>query len=147
MKIGEICTRDTVIAKKDNTIVELAKLMRQHHVGDIVVVSEGENAPIGIVTDRDIVIEILAKELSHEAVTAGDIMNRDVLMAHENDDIWDTLQRMRIRGVRRIPVINRSGGLVGIATLDDLLELLADELEELAKTVRREQEQERSTRK
>lgn len=147
MKIGEICTRDTVIAKKDSTIYEIAKLMRQHHVGDIVVVNEGENTPIGIVTDRDIVIEILAKELSPERVTTGDIMNRDVLTAHENDDIWDTLQRMRIRGVRRIPVVNQRGALVGIATLDDLLELLADELEELAKTVRREQEQERSMRK
>lgn len=147
MKIGEICTRDTVIAKKDSTIYEIAKLMRQHHVGDIVVVNEGENTPIGIVTDRDIVIEILAKELSPERVTTGDIMNRDVLTAHENDDIWDTLQRMRIRGVRRIPVVNQRGTLVGIATLDDLLELLADELEDIANIVRREQDHERSTRK
>ena len=145
--MGEICTRDTIIAKKDSTIFEIAKLMRQHHVGDIVVVNEGENIPIGIVTDRDIVIEILAKELSPETVTTGDIMNRDVLTAQENDDIWDTLQRMRIRGVRRIPVVDQRGGLVGIASLDDLLELLADELEGIAKIVRREQDRERSTRK
>lgn len=146
MKIGEICTRDTIIAKKDSNIVELAKLMRQYHVGDIVVVNEGENSPIGIVTDRDLVIEILAKELSPETITTGDIMNRDVLTAHENDDIWDTLQRMRIRGVRRIPVVNQRGALVGIATLDDLLELLADELEDIANIVRREKGNERSTR-
>jgi CBS domain-containing protein len=147
MKIGEICTRDTIIAKKDSSIYEIAKLMRQYHVGDIIVVNEGENAPIGIVTDRDIVIEILAKELSPEVVTTGDIMNRDVLTAYENDDIWDTLQRMRIKGVRRIPVVNLQGGLVGIATLDDLLELLADELEDIAQIVRREEGRERSTRK
>lgn len=147
MKIGEICTRDTVIAKKDSSIFEIAKLMRQYHVGDIVVVNEGENAPIGIVTDRDIVIEILGKGLSPEAVTTGDVMNRDVLTAYENDDIWDTLQRMRIKGVRRIPVVNQQGGLVGIATLDDLLELLADELEDIAQIIRREESRERSTRK
>jgi len=149
MTIGTICTRETVIAKKDNTIVEVAKLMRQHHVGDIVVIkeSEGENIPVGIVTDRDLVIEILAQELSPDTVTVGDIMSYEIVTARDDEGIWDTLQKMRIKGVRRMPIVNQRGGLVGIVTLDDLLELLTDELAGLAKIISREQERERTARK
>jgi len=149
MTIGTICTRETVIAKKDNTIVEVAKLMRQHHVGDIVVIkeSEGENIPVGIVTDRDLVIEILAQELSPDTVTVGDIMSYEIVTARDDEGIWDTLQKMRAKGVRRMPIVNQRGGLVGIVTLDDLLELLSDELAGLAKIISREQERERIARK
>ena len=149
MTIGTICTRETVIAKKDNTIVEVAKLMRQHHVGDIVVIkeSEGENIPVGIVTDRDLVIEILAQELSPDTVTVGDIMSYEIVTARDDEGIWDTLQKMRAKGVRRMPIVNQRGGLVGIVTLDDLLELLTDELAGLAKIISREQERERTARK
>jgi CBS domain-containing protein len=129
--------------------MEVAKLMRQHHVGDIVVIkeSDGENVPIGIVTDRDLVVEILAQELSPDTVTVGDIMSFEIMTARDDESIWDTLQKMRIKGVRRMPVVNQRGGLVGIVTLDDLLELLTDELAGLAKTISREQERERIARK
>lgn len=149
MTIGTICTRETVIAKRDDTIVEVAKLMREHHVGDIVVVkeSEGEKVPIGIVTDRDLVVEILAQELSPDAVTAGDIMSYEIVTARDTDSIWTTLQKMRLKGVRRIPVVNQRGGLAGIVSLDDLLELLSEELTGLTKIVGREQERERTSRK
>lgn len=149
MTIGTICTRETVIAKKDNTIAEAAKLMRQHHVGDIVVIKEsaGENIPVGIVTDRDLVIEILAQELSPGTVTVGDIMSYEIVTARDDEGIWDTLQKMRAKGVRRMPIVNQRGGLVGIVTLDDLLELLSDELAGLAKIIGREQERERTARK
>ena len=87
MTIGKICTRDTVIAKRDDTVMEIAKLMRRQHVGDIVVVREsgGQNVPIGIVTDRDLIVEIIAQELSPDAVTAGDIMS-DVLVTVRDDE-------------------------------------------------------------
>ena len=149
MTIGAICTRETVIAKKDNTIVEVAKLMRQHHVGDIVVIKEsaGENIPVGIVTDRDLVIEILAQEQSTDAITVGDIMSYEIVTARDDEGIWETLQKMRIKGVRHMPIVNQRGGLVGIVSLDDLLELLSDELAGLAKTINREQERERTARK
>jgi CBS domain-containing protein len=149
MTIGAICTRETVIAKREDTIVEVAKLMRRHHVGDIVVVKEGEegNVPIGIVTDRDLVIEILAQELSPGAVTVGDIMSYEIVTARDSDGIWDTVQKMRIKGVRRMPVVNERGGLAGIVSLDDLLGLLSEELSGLTKIVGREQERERTARK
>ena len=148
MSIGKVCNRETVIARAEDTIVEVAKLMRRHHVGDIVVIESGEggNVPIGILTDRDLVMEILAQDLSPDAVTVGDIMSEEIVTAREEDGIWDTLQRMRIKGVRRVPVVDARGGLVGILALDDLLELLAGELADLAKIVRREEGRERTSR-
>ena len=149
MSIGTICARDTIIAKREDTIAKVAKLMRKHHVGDIVVVKPGEdgNVPIGIVTDRDLVIEILAQGLSPDAVTVGDIMSYEVETSYESDGIWDTVQKMRSKGVRRMPVVNQNGGLVGIVSLDDMLELLSDELSGLTKIVNHEQERERVKRK
>ena len=149
MTIGTICTRETVTARKDDTIVTVAQLMRRHHVGDIVIVKEGEaeNVPIGIVTDRDLVVEVLAQELSPDAVTVGDIMSYELVTAHDSDGIWSTLQKMRIKGVRRMPVVNQRGGLVGVVSLDDVLGLLSEELSGLTRIVGREQERERTTRK
>ena len=148
MSIGRICNRKTVIARAEDTIVEVSKLMRLHHVGDVVVIEPGEggNVPIGILTDRDLVMEILAQDLSPDAVTVGDIMSEEIVTAREEDGIWDTLQRMRIKGVRRVPVVDARGGLVGILALDDLLELLAGELADLSKIVRREEGRERTSR-
>ena len=148
MSIGKICNRETVVARAEDTIVEVSKLMRLHHVGDVVVIEpdEGANVPIGILTDRDLVMEILAQDLSPDTVTVGDIMSEEIVTAREEDGIWDTLQRMRIKGVRRVPVVDARGGLVGILALDDLLELLAGELADLAKIVRREEGRERTSR-
>ena len=149
MSIGTICARDTIIAKREDTIAEVAKLMRKHHVGDIVVVkpSDDGNVPIGIVTDRDLVIEILAQGLSPDSVTVGDIMSYEVVTAYDSDGIWDTVQKMRSKGVRRMPVVNENGGLVGIVSLDDMLDLISDELSGLTKIVSHEQERERAERK
>ncbi len=145
MTTGSICARETIIACRDATIIEVAKLMREHHVGDIVITreQEGENVPVGIVTDRDLTIEILAEELSPDTVTIGDIMSSEIVTARDSDGLWDTIQKMRVKGVRRMPVVNERGGLVGIVTLDDLLGLLADELGSLAKLITREQDRER----
>ncbi len=149
MSAGKFCNRDTVIARKQDSIVEAAKLMRQHHVGCVIVVENdphGAIVPVGIVTDRDLVIEILAKELEPEKVSLGDIMSFELVIAQEDDPLWDTLQRMRVKGVRRVPVVDRLGALKGILTSDDLLEVLAGEMSELAKLISREQLRELKTR-
>jgi len=148
MSVGTFCNRDTVILRKEDSVVEAAKLMREFHVGSAVVVEEsgGGAKPVGIVTDRDLVVEILAAELDPNAVTVGDIMSYELITAGEEDGLWETLQRMRIKGVRRIPVVNRQGFLAGILTSDDLLEILAGELAELVKIIGKEQEREQKTR-
>lgn len=148
MSVGQFCNRDTVILRKEDSIVDAAKLMRGFHVGSAIVVedSTGGVKPVGIVTDRDLVVEILAAELDPSAVAIGDIMSYDLITAREEDGLWETLQRMRIKGVRRIPVVDQQGLLAGILTSDDLLEILAGELTELVKIIGKEQEREQKAR-
>ena len=122
--------------------------MRKHHVGDVVVVEkQGDlTVPLGIITDRDIVVELIAGEVDLNSVTTGDVMSPELITAGETEGIWDTLQRMRSKGIRRLPVVNDDGGLEGILTIDDLIELLADELAILAKIAGRGQELEEKRR-
>ena len=108
--------------------------------------SGGRRVPVGILTDRDLVIEILARDVDMNAVTVGDVMSAELASARESDGIYETLQRMRAKGVRRMPVVNAGGSLVGILTADDLLALLADELTALARVASREQAREHSHR-
>ena len=144
MPISEICNREVVIVQRNNTILEAAQLMRQHHVGDVVVVEDrgGIKVRVGIVTDRDLVVEIMAPAIDPMVVTVGDIMVSGLATVRDNAGVSETIEYMRAKGVRRVPVVDRNGGLVGIIALDDLLELLAEELLALAKLVRHEQKKE-----
>lgn len=127
MKIGSLCIRDIVLAEKTCTIERAAKLMRQHHVGSVVVVSREEkgNKPIGIFTDRDLVVGIIAEEIDVKTVTLGDVMRDHLITAREDDDLNETIERMSSKGVRRIPVVDRNGCLVGIFSADDTLKILS----------------------
>ena len=135
MTVGHFCNREVVICRPESTIVEVAQLMRLHHVGDVVIVEDREDipVPVGIITDRDLVVELIADGVDLDAVTVGDVMSYELVTARTDDSIWETLKRMRGQGVRRIPVVNDQGGLEGILALDDILELLAEELSMLAK--------------
>ena len=148
MTIGTICNRDTVFTTRNSSIVDAAQLMRDHHVGDLVVVDEqaGRRVPVGIVTDRDLVIEILARQVEPGSVTIGDIMSGELVTARESDGLFDTLQHMRAKGVRRVPVVDAGGALAGIVAVDDFLDLLAEEISALARLVSREQTRERTAR-
>ena len=138
-----------VIAEKALPVVEAAQLMRKHHVGDLVVVEErkGRKHPVGIVTDRDIVVEVVAAGVNPDALKVGDIMGPEVATVRESEGLFEALRFMRGKGVRRMPVVDREGGLVGILTLDDLLSLLAEEMTELAKLVSHERQREAAVRK
>ena len=148
MAVGEICNREVVIAKKTLSVVDAAQLMRKHHVGDLVVVEEknGRRHPVGIVTDRDIVVEVVAAGVNPDALKVGDIMGPEVATVRESEGLFEALRYMRGKGVRRMPVVDRDGGLVGILTLDDLLGLLAEEMTELAKLVSHERQREAASR-
>lgn len=148
MSAGEFCNREVVIAERQTTIVEAAKLMRKYHVGDLVVVDRREemNFPVGIITDRDIVVEIIAGEVSLDSACTGDVMSFELITAKEHDGILETLQKMRSLGIRRMPVVNDRGGLEGILAVDDVLELLAEELTLLASAATHGQEKERKLR-
>jgi len=148
MAIGEICNREVVIVQRDTTIQEAAKLMRSHHAGALVVVKEvaGKRHPVGLVTDRDLVIEVLAPELDASVITVGDIMLPKPVTVPETTGVFEAIQFMRDKAVRRLPVVDGLGALIGIVALDDLLSLLADELSELSTLVTREQKREMDSR-
>lgn len=148
MQAAELCNRQVVTASRDMSIPDAARLMRDQHVGSLVVtdMNDGKAMPVGILTDRDIVIEIVSKDISLEQVTVGDIMTYALLKVTEDENIFDVAQRMRARGVRRVPVVSRLGELVGIIAADDILELLSEELSLLSRITTREAEQEKAKR-
>lgn len=117
-------------------------------MGSVVVVEDVEagTRPIGILTDRDLVVEILAAEMDPETVSIGDIMSYELATARDDEGVWDTVGRMRAKGIRRMPVVNAEGLLVGILTSDDVLELLSEELGQLAKAGSKEREREQDRR-
>ena len=127
MNVGRVCTREVATCTADQSVAEIAQLMRSGHVGDLVVVEyrSGDPVPIGIVTDRDLVIQVLAMEVNPARITAGDIMSRKLVIAYEGEELDVAMDRMRWSGIRRIPLVDSAGALVGIATLDDIAELLA----------------------
>lgn len=148
MAIGEICSREVVIAERSASTWEIAELMRRHHVGDVVIVetTAGGRRPIGIVTDRDIVLEVVAPGLSADTLTAGDLIDEEVCVVTESEGVFETLRYMRGRGVRRMPVVDVQGHLLGIVTVDDLMELLAEEMSEMARLIAVERRHERERR-
>lgn len=148
MSVGKICNREVVIVLRENTAMEAAQLMRQQHVGDVIVVDDLKNGqiPVGIVTDRDLVVELMSQGLEPEAVTVGDIMTADLVTVNESDDMFAAIDAMRTKGIRRLPVVNAKGGLVGILTLDDLLDVMAEDLLAFTKLVKREHENEERSR-
>jgi CBS domain-containing protein len=146
--IGEYCNREVVFATKNMSILEAAQLMRQHHVGDLIVVDEtdGKRFPVGIVTDRDMVIEIIAKSLDLNDFDVGDIMSSQLVNIQNRETVFDTIRLMRAKGIRRIPVVNQEGSLEGIMTVDDILGILAEEMSELARIPQSEKKNEAQIR-
>jgi len=149
MSVGELCNRTVIVTSRTTRLDEAARLMREHHVGSIVVVDEtaAGSKPVGIVTDRDIVIEIVAAGVSPATVTVEEIMAPDLVVAKEGEDLLDTLTRMRAKGIRRVPVVNGVGALLGILSLDDMLGVLAEHVDGLLKVIAQEQAREARTRK
>ncbi|HAT1765005.1 TPA: CBS domain-containing protein [Legionella pneumophila] len=148
MRIGEFCNRDVVMMNGDESVKQAAELMRTHHVGDIVLVEEFKDhrVPIGIVTDRDLVVEVMALDVNPEGLAVQDIVTRSVLVAREEDSLIDSLEFMKEKGVRRLPVVDNDHELVGIITIDDITELLAEMLHKVVGVVDRQQKIEKQQR-
>ena len=148
MHIRDICTIQTIRCARDETVQGAALLMRKHHVGDLVVVDgpDAEPIPVGILTDRDIVVAIVALGLDPASLQVCDIMSEDLLTCREDDDVYQTIEHMRLRGIRRVPVVNGKGTLAGIVSADDLLEFLAEEMGDLSRISGNQQVHEKRAR-
>ena len=144
MNVGELCNREVVFAEREMGLVEAARLMREHHVGSLVVVAGrlSDRIPVGMITDRDIVVAAVAKEVDPKTLRVGDVMSAGALVVREQDGITDALRLMREKGVRRLPVVAASGALVGIVAIDDVLELVAEEMDGFVRTLRSERQRE-----
>lgn len=141
MKLKDLCELEIASCTRDATIAQAARLMRQRHAGDLVVVDEtdGDREPIGIITDRDIVLEVVAQGRDPTRTTVNEIMSSQLVVASTSEDVDTVLERMRQHGVRRLPVIDDNGNLFGILTLDDLLRVHAEQAAALLSVVTKEQ--------
>ncbi len=150
MLVRDYCNMNVICCEPDAPIAEVAALMRRHHVGDVIVLDsqqEGLRVPIGVVTDRDILVETIALDIDAKLFTASDLMTTPVTTVQEDAGLNEALAIMRGKRVRRLPVVNRAGSLFGIITSDDLLNLIAAELAMIAGLVVEQTVQEGRLRK
>jgi CBS domain-containing protein len=149
MDVPQFYDCDIVTVAQDSSLVDAAKLMRQFHVGYLVVVENKETQciPLGIVTDRDMVIEVVATELDPEVITVGDIMLKNLLTVRDKTNLVKMLEIMTVEGVRYLPVVNQEGALVGVATLDGLLIKAAQVFGNLSNLIANEKENESTYRR
>lgn len=146
MTAGEFCNRQVVIARGDESVIEAARRMRELHVGDLIVL-DAERRPIGILTDRDITVGVVAQSPEHiDSLRVEDVMTRAPITAREAESLDDALKRMRSYGIRRMPVVDDAGTLQGLLTFDDLVAVTAEELTDLSELVLREQDRENERR-
>ena len=144
MKVGQHCKHRAVCIHSAADIVEAARMMRDEHVGFLIVYERGDDIrkPIGVLTDRDIVLEVLAKDVEPHAVTVEDAMTHQPLVARESDELAEALQAMRMAGIRRVPVVDGRGALAGIFALDDGIDLITGLLCDISGSIKSEQRQE-----
>ncbi len=136
MSLERICTKTVVTISPDATVLEAARLMHAKHVGCLVVLNDSR--PIGILTDRDIVLKTIAAGEKPEATLVKMAMTANPTTVNVNYDLLDAVRLMRDRGVRRLPIVNEHRHLLGIVTLDDLLMAFSAEVGELAGAVHKE---------
>jgi CBS domain-containing protein len=135
MHVGHIVTRTVETCAATDSALTLATRMRNAHVGDLVVVEyrDGVAVPVGLVTDRDLVVTVLAEQQDTERVSAAKIMTRALVVVREDADIGVAIEQMRRAGIRRLPVVDASGKLTGIVALDDIIQYLASVLADVSR--------------
>jgi CBS domain-containing protein len=148
MNAGDLCNRIVAFATRDMTVERAAQLMREHHVGCLVVADDAPEGRlvVGMLTDRDIVTGVVALSLDPALLAVENVMTADVVTAREGDSVEDLLGSMRRKGLRRLPVTTPDGVLVGLLTLDDLLAVMAEQLKTMAAAIEIEQLRERKLR-
>ncbi len=134
MKVSEYCSKEAVFVRANESPLDAALAMRKNNVGCVVIVDErlGKLVPIGMLTDRDITVEIVAEEVNPLAVSVGDLVCKPVVSVSKQDDLNECLMKMKKKGLRNVPVVDCEGSLVGILAIDDYLELMAEQFHYLA---------------
>lgn len=137
MEIGELCSREVYLVRRNEPLVDAVREMHRRHVGCVVVVEDHADllVPVGIVTDRDVLRGQVSRRADLSTLTVQDVMSPDPLTLSETSGLAEGISQLRARGVRRAPVVCGTGDLVGIVSVDDLLPAVADELRVLVKLI------------
>jgi CBS domain-containing protein len=128
--LGKICIKPAVTASAQMTVEEAARAMRSKNVGALVVINAGR--PIGMLTDRDVAVEVVAKGMDPDTTRVGEVMHKKPITIHQDLGILDAAKVFAKTGVRRLPVVTKGGTLVGVIAVDDLIMLLGNEMGHLA---------------
>jgi predicted transcriptional regulator len=149
MSVNAVCNHNVETIRPDADIVEAAARMRDAHVGDLIVAEyrDGREVPIGIITDRDIVVAVIAKGIAPESLKVRDVASTGLLTVRDDSGIEHALRDMRRVGVRRAPVIDSDGELRGVLSIDDVVDHLAVQLDHIADIIRLEQQKEADQRR
>jgi predicted transcriptional regulator len=135
--VEQVCVHTVVTIQHDLPIVQCAKIMHDEQVGSLIIteVRDGLRLPIGILTDRDITIKVVAFALDPHVFTARDIMAQPLVTARMDESLVSVLTRMQLHGVRRVPVVAQTGALLGILEADDIWEIFAEEVDSLERII------------
>lgn len=133
MRVGRICSKDVIAVEPEARLSRVCQLMRENHVGVVVVQEDGR--PVGIVTDRDVALRAGGRREAIADVRAREVMSGQVMTVAPEDDICLALDRMREFGVRRLPVVNEGGFLAGVISLDDIAHHLGQLMRKLGEVI------------
>lgn len=126
MPLVDCIRTDVVTASPDERVVEIARMMDERNVGSVVI--ERDGYPVGIVTDRDLALRVCARNVDPESTSVRDVMTCDPFVVDRNDSLRNVMECAREQGVRRFPVVDDDQRLVGIVTMDDVVRILANEM-------------------
>ncbi|NDG86017.1 MAG: CBS domain-containing protein [Proteobacteria bacterium] len=148
MILEKIANKKVITVPSNATMLEAAKAMRDYHVGSVIVVEEksGRKIPLGIVTDRDIVVSTSAFGIPPNSIEVKDVMSGALVSARKNDSLNHVLNLMKEHGVKRIPITDSEGALFGIVTTHELMNVLSDELSEVVRVTERQHQVESERR-
>jgi CBS domain-containing protein len=144
MPVGDLCSEDIVTIQKNESLQTAAHLMRDHHVGTVVVVegSGRSSRPIGILTDRDIVLRVVAEDREARSIPVSEVMTKQLVTVREDEGLFDVISVMRDHGVRRVVVIDSKGNLCGLVSTDELIQMLGEEISSFGKLFELQSERE-----
>lgn len=137
MTVGRLCVRDVDTARPSDTVQVVAQRMNSRNVGTLVVVDSSDQ-PIGLITDRDLTIRVLAEGRNGAQVIVDEVMTQDISVVDEDCPIEAALEAMRAGPFRRVPVVDKKGKLVGLLSIDDVLDLLAEEFQTISRLLGKE---------
>ncbi len=136
MSLGNLCRREVVVVNQGTPIKEAVKFMEEKNIGSVIVVGGGK--PLGIATDRDILLRVVNKGLDPEKSSVDDVMTREIVTLKEGMGLFEALEQVKGKGIRRFPIVDARGNLKGIMTLDDIIYLLGKEMADVASIIERE---------